>query len=139
MKSVTITEVEYVAYRLAKEHMLWDEPIPDFSSRFPNILESCLATPFQEFGGKKLYKGLIEKAAVLFYLMVKNHPFKNGNKRIAMVSLFYFLSKNKKWIEVDNQELYNFVKWVAASNPKLKEETVAAIRKFLSTYLQDFK
>jgi len=135
MKSITITEVEYVACRLAQEFMEWNEPIPDFGSRFPNILESCLATPFQKFGGKNLYTGLIEKASALFYLMIKNHPFQNGNKRIAMTALFYFLYKNKKWLKVDNRELYNFAKWVAESNPKLKEETLRAVQKFLKTYL----
>lgn len=137
MKTITITEVEYVAYRLAKQHLIWNEPIPDFNSRFPNILESCLAMPFQSFGSKKLYEGLLEKTAVLFYLMIKNRPFENGNKRIAMTTIFYFLYKNKKWIKVDNQELYNFAKWVAASNPKLKDETIAAIIKFLKTYIVD--
>jgi death-on-curing protein len=133
--SITIAEVEYVAFRLAKETMNWNEKIPDFSSRFPNILESCLAAPFQSFGGSKFYKGLIEKAAILFYLMVKNHPFENGNKRIAMTTLFYFLYKNKKWIRVDNRELYNFAKWVAESNPRLQKETAAAIQKFIKTYI----
>ncbi|OGZ34064.1 MAG: hypothetical protein A2174_03030 [Candidatus Portnoybacteria bacterium RBG_13_41_18] len=133
--SITITEVEYVAFRLAKETMTWDEKIPDFSSRFPNILESCLAVPFGSFGGRKFYKGLIEKSAMLFYLMIKNHPFQNGNKRIAMTTLFYFLFKNNKWIHVDNRELYNFAKWVAESNPRLRKETVAAIHKFIKTYI----
>jgi|SRR3989344_5623099 len=139
MRGVTIIEVEYIAHSLAQETMNWDEPIPDFSSRFPNILESCLATPFQSFGGKKLYKGILEKAAALFYLMIKNHPFQNGNKRIAMTTLFYFLYKNKKWLRVDNQELYNFAKWVAESNPKIKNEAVAAIQKFLKLYLVELK
>ena len=137
MKGITITEVEYVAHALAKETMGWGEPIPAFASRFPNILESCLAVPFQTFGKKVLYKGLIEKAATLFYLMIKNHPFENGNKRIAMTTLFYFLYKNKKWLRVDNRELYNFAKWVAESNPKLKEETVAATEKFVRTYISN--
>lgn len=137
MKSLSITEIEYVVYRLAKEFMEWDEPIPNFSSRYPNILESCLVTPFQTFAMRHLYKGLIEKAAILFYLMIKNHPFRNGNKRIAMTALFYFLYKNKKWLRVDNVELYNFAKWVAESNPKLKEETVQAISKFIKTYILD--
>jgi prophage maintenance system killer protein len=139
IKSITILEVEYVAHRLARETMKWNEPIPDFGSRFPGKLESCLAVPFQSFGGKLFYKGLVGKAAVLFYLMVKNHPFENGNKRIAMTTLFYFLRKNKKWVRVDNQELYNFAKWVAESNPKLKDETIAAIQKFLRTYITDLK
>lgn len=132
---ITIAEVEYVAHFLAKKFLEWNEPIPNFGSRFPNILESCLATPFQTFRKRGLYKSFIEKAAILFYLMIKNHPFQNGNKRIAMTALFYFLYKNKKWLRVDNKELYNFAKWVAESNPKLKKETVKAIEKFLKTYL----
>lgn len=139
IKSVSIIQVEYIAYRLAKEIMAWNEPIPNFSSRFPGILEGCLAAPFQTFGGKPFYKGLTGEAAVLFYLMVKNHPFKNGNKRIAMTTLFYFLYINKKWLKVDNQELYNFAKWVAESNPKLKKETTAAVNKFIKTYMVDLK
>ncbi|MBI2633876.1 MAG: type II toxin-antitoxin system death-on-curing family toxin [Parcubacteria group bacterium] len=137
MKPLTIVEVEYVAHSLAREMMNWDKPIPDFGTRRPNILEGYLISPFQSFGGKKLYKGLIEKTAILFYLMVKNHPFQNGNKRIAMTAMLYFLYRNKKWLRVDNQELYNFAKWVAESNPKLKEETVYATEKFIKTYLID--
>jgi death-on-curing family protein len=135
IKSLSIVEIEYVAHRLAKKIMNWNEPIPDFSARFPNKLESCLAVPFQTFGKRLLYKGLVEKASILFYLMVKNHPFENGNKRIAMTTIFYFLYKNNKWMRVDNQELYNFAKWVAQSNPKLKDETVLAIQKFIKTYI----
>lgn len=135
MKTISIAEVEYVAYSLARELMKWNEPIPDFETRFPNKLEGCLAAPFQTFNKKPLYRGLVERSAILFYLMVKNHPFQNGNKRIAMVTLLYFLRKNGKWIQVDQQELYNFAKWVAESNSKLKNETVLAIQKFLSSYL----
>lgn len=137
MKNVSIAEVEYIAHRLAEELLEWNEPIPKFSSRFPNILESCLLTPFQSFGRKPLYRGFLMKAAVLFYLMIKNHPFQNGNKRIAMTTLLYFLYKNGKWLKVDNQELYNFAKWVAASNPKVKTEVVSAVEKFIKTYIVD--
>jgi prophage maintenance system killer protein len=137
IKPISIIEVEYLAHKLAKEHLAFNEPIPDFTSRFPNILESCVLVPFQKFGGKVMYKGLIERAAILFYLMIKNHPFQNGNKRIAMTTLFVFLYKNKKWLKVDTKELYNFAVWVAQSNPKLKEETVSATKKFLNTYLVD--
>lgn len=135
IKRTSILEVEYIAYRLAEKLMGWNEPIPNFDSRFPNVLESCLVVPFQSFGGKKAYKGLIGKAAILFYLLIKNHPLQNGNKRIAMTTLLVFLHKNKRWFKVDDRELYNFAKWVAESNPKLKGETVLAIEKFIKTYL----
>lgn len=135
MKQLTIKEVEYLSFRLAKEIMSFNEPIPDFSTRFPNKLESCIATPFQSFSGKSLYSSIIEKAGILFYLMVKNHPFQNGNKRIAMTTLFVFFHKNGKWLEVNTQELYNFTIWIAQSPSKLKDETVKAIEKFLKTHI----
>ncbi|HOJ27023.1 MAG TPA: type II toxin-antitoxin system death-on-curing family toxin [Candidatus Saccharicenans sp.] len=135
METISVQEVEYIAHRLAQEMLTFDEPIPDFSSRFPNILESCLAVPFQSFSRKQLYPGLISKASILFYLLIKNHPFQNGNKRIAITTLFVFLYKNKKWIKVDTQELYNFAVWVAQSPAKVKDETVMAIERFLKTYL----
>ena len=135
MKTITVKDVEYIAFKLAHEMISYHEPIPDFSSRFPNILESCLATPFQSFAQKSLYPGFISKASILFYLMIKNHPFQNGNKRIAMTTLFVFLYKNRKWLKVDIQELYNFTVWIAQSPPKVKKETVQAIEKFLKIYM----
>ncbi|MFH0732343.1 MAG: type II toxin-antitoxin system death-on-curing family toxin [Candidatus Omnitrophota bacterium] len=135
MEIITLKEVEFIAFRLAKETLSFNEPIPDFSTRFPNILESCLLTPFQQFAKKDLYPSLISKASILFYLMVKNHPFQNGNKRIAMTALFVFLYKNKKWIKADKQELYNFTIWIAQSPAKLKDETVKAVEKFLKVHI----
>lgn len=135
MKTITLKEVEYIVFKLAQKKFSFDEPIPDFSSRFPHILESCLAVPFQRFSGKSLYPTLISKAAMLFYLLIKNHPFQNGNKRIAMTTLLVFLYRNGKWIKVDTQELYNFTVWVAQSPRTVKEETVKATEKFLKTYL----
>ena len=139
IKALSIAEVEYIAFKLAKELMTYNEPIPDFTTRYPNILESCLAVPFQTFGRKHFYKGIVGKAAILFYLIIKNHPFQNGNKRIAMTTLFYFLYKNQKWLRVDNKELYNFAVWVAESNPRLKKETIQAIETFIRVYLVNLK
>jgi death-on-curing family protein len=135
MKNITVREIEHVAMRLAVELLSFNEPIPDYSTRIPHILESCLAAPFQTFGGKALYPSVLDKAALLFYLMVKNHPFQNGNKRIAMTSLLVFLYLNKKWLRVDTQALFNFTVWVAASPAQLKDDTVRAIMKFLKIHL----
>jgi len=135
MKIITVKEVEYIALVLAKEMFSFNEPIPDFSTRFPYVLESCLATPFQSFSRRSLYPTFVSKASMLFYLMIKNHPFQNGNKRIAMTTLFVFLYKNKKWMKINHQELYNFTVWIAQSPAKLKEETVKAIEKFLKIHI----
>ena len=137
MKSIGLKDVEELSFMLAKEHFSFDEPIPDFSTRYPGILESCLATPFVKFGRKFLYRTLTAKASMLFYLMIKNHPFQNGNKRIAMTTLFVFLHKNGKWLAVDEQGLYNFTVWVAASPREAKDGVVIAIEKYLNTYISD--
>ena len=138
MKTITIKEIEFLALRLARE-LPFEEPIPDFSTRFLNILESCLAAPFQKFSKKSLYPNLISKVSVLFYLMIKNHPFQNGNKRIAMTTLLVFLFMNKKWIRADIQELFDFSIWVASSHPRLNNEVVRAIEKFLKLHIIDSK
>ena len=135
MNEITFEEVEHLAFRMAREMLAYDEPIPDFSTRFAGSLESCLAVPFQRFGGKTPYTTLTAKAAILFYLMIKNHPFQNGNKRIAMMTLFVFLHNNDKWIAVDEKELYNFTVWVAESPPTVKDATFAAIEFFLKKYI----
>lgn len=135
MRKVKVSDVKYLALRLAQEHLSFSEPIPDFSTRFPNILESCVLTPFQTFSGKDLYPSLVAKASVLFYLMIKNHPFQNGNKRIAMTTLLVSLFFNGKWLRVDTQGLYNFTVWVAQSPSMVKDQVVDAIQKFIRTHL----
>lgn len=54
-----------------------------------------------------------------------------------MTTLFVFLYKNKKWMKVNTQELYNFTIWVAQSPPRVKDETVKAVGKFLKAYMVD--
>ena len=117
--------------------MTFNEPIPDFSTRFPNILESCLATPFQSFSKRPLYKGLIAKASILFYLMLKNHPYQNGNKRIAITTLLVFLDLNRKWLNAKLDEFYELSVRVAASKPSEFNDLVASIKGFLKSHMVD--
>jgi len=134
---LTVKEIEFISFRLAQELMPFDEPIPDFSTRFPSVLEGCLSVPFQRGFGRSFYTRLIPKASILFYLLIKNHPFQNGNERIAVTTLLVFLSKNGKWLKADTQDLYNFTVWVAQSPARLKDETVKAIEKYLKLHIVD--
>ena len=119
--------------------MTYDEPIPEFGTRFPNILESCIDTPFMQFNKKDLYRGIIGKASVLFYFIIKNHPFQNGNKRIAVMTMLYLLYKNNKWIKMSNENLYNFAKGIAKSKPASREKIIIQIQKTLKKHLTDLK
>lgn len=136
---LTLLQVELVAHSLAQELMNWDEPIPSFDTRFPDRLESCLKTPFQKFDGKSLYRGIVGKGAILFYLMVKNHPFQNGNKRIAVMTLLYFVHKNSYWLNVDNDVFYNFANDVAKGDPTEKDKVMIMIRSFIRRHLERSK
>lgn len=135
---ITIAEVEYTAFNLAEKLMTWDEPIPEFGSRFTGVLESCLTVPFSSFSKKDLYRGLISKGSILFYLMIKNHPFQNGNKRIAVMCLLYFLYKNGKWIYISNERLYRFAKHVAGSKPHKRESVTKNIESFLRANIKNW-
>jgi prophage maintenance system killer protein len=59
-----------------------------------NSFKSSVATIYQTFGGRELYPSLEEKAAMLLYLVVKNHSFTDGNKRIAAYLFLWFMQKN---------------------------------------------
>ena len=137
VKRVTVKEVEQITFKMVQEMLSFNEPIPDFSTRTPNILESSLAATFQTIEGKFLYPGFLTRAGMLFYLMIKNHPFKNGNKRIAITTLLTFLFANKKWLKADVQELYNFTVWIAQSPAQFKDEAVKAVEKFLRTHVTE--
>jgi death-on-curing family protein len=123
-----------VAHRLAQELMEYGEPIPPFNTRYPDKLESCLKTPFQTFQRKSLYRTFEMKAAMLFYLMIKNHPFQNGNKRVAVVTLLYFLVQNGRRLEVNNKKLYEFAKEIASSDARNKDPEVLKICDFIVQY-----
>jgi len=136
VKVITLLDVEYVSFRLAKELMAFNEPIPDFGTRYPGKLEGCLVVPFQQFENKDLYPDLISKASILFYLMVKDHPFFNGNKRIALTTMLVFLYLNNYWFDVNinDEKMYKFAIGVAKSKPGDKDETLKDIQNFIRTH-----
>jgi len=135
VKTISVEIIKYMAHTLAVKTISWNEPIPPFETRYPNVLESCIGVPFQKFERKSFYRGLVGKAAILFYLLIKNHPFQNGNKRIAVTALLVFLYLNNKWLNADKTELYNFALWVAQSPVEAKEEIIKYIEKFINKRL----
>jgi len=138
MKAITVFEVEHIAFVVTRKLFSFNQPIPEFKTRYPNTLESCLAIPFQTFDGKDLYPSFIKKVSVMFYLMNKNHPFQNGNKRIAVTTLLYALSENKKWLRVNTAKLYETAVWVAESIPDAKDEVIQHIERFITQNLVSY-
>lgn len=139
IQPLSVGEVEQIAHSLALRWFRQDEPLPEFSTRFPDRLESCLQQPFIEFSGLNPYPELIDKASILFYLMVKDHPFMNGNKRLAVTAMLVLLAKNDQWIDTDPFTLYELAKYVASSKPKDKEQILIRINTFLRLHLVNFR
>ena len=69
--------------------------------------------------------------------MIKDHPFQNGNKRIAITTLFFLLYLSDKWLQVDMADLHHFTVRVAESKPEDKNLMVAAITGLVSTNMID--
>ena len=99
-------------------------------------LESIIGNIYQSFAGQDIYKSIEEKGANFLYLVVKNHVFADGNKRIAATLFIYFLNyygilyKNNKQT-IDNNTLTALTLLIAESNPKEKEIIIDLVMNFL--------
>ena len=100
-------------------------------------LESIIRNIYQSFDGQDIYKSIEEKAANFLYLIVKNHVFADGNKRIAATLFIYFLNfYGILYIDgkqsIDNNTLTALTLLIAESNPKEKEIIIELIMNFLN-------
>ena len=102
-------------------------------------LQSVVATIYQSFAGQDLYPTLEEKAANLLYLVVKDHPLADGNKRSAAALFVEFLDRNAALYQADgtarvsNNALAAMTLMVAMSSPQEKDLMVALIQRMINT------
>ena len=81
-------------------------------------LESAISRPFMTFDSVEHYPEPIDKAAAIFESLIINHPFIDGNKRIAYLMLRLFLLESGRDITASQDEKYNMT--IAASKGELK-------------------
>jgi len=88
-----------------------DDPISPPGIRSLNLLESACYRPLTAIGKTEKYPSIEQKAAALFHSLTKNHPFHNGNKRTAVVTLLMLLHRNDRILSmsVNDNTLYDFV------------------------------
>jgi len=92
--------------------------------------ESSVRQIYQSFDGKELYPSIEHKAAILLYLVVKNHSFVDGNKRIAAALFLYFLAKNELLFSptggryISDEGLAALTLLIAISKPEEKDTMV---------------
>ena len=73
------------------------------------LLDSALAQPKMTFGGKYVYTTLFDKCAAYGFHVCRNHPFVDGNKRVAFVLMDIFLQKNGWEIVCPEEEVYTMM------------------------------
>ncbi len=99
-------------------------------------LASIINDIYQTFNGIDVYNSIEEKAANFLYMIVKNHVFIDGNKRIAATLFIYFLQFNNILFKennpvIDNNTLASLTLLIAESNPKEKETIIDLVTNFL--------
>lgn len=89
--------------------------------RDEGLLQSALAQPFMSFDGQDLYPTIAEKAARLAFGLARNHPFLDGNKRVAAACLGAFLRLNGHVFKPEADELLAIFLGVAAGTISVED------------------
>lgn len=123
-KAIVISEREFLAII---DNMKGSFASDVFAKPKDDSFASSIGQIYQTFDNKDLYETLEEKAAMLLYLIVKNHSFVDGNKRIGASCFLHFLNKNGLLYDsfghpvIDDATLFSLTLLVAESNPSEKE------------------
>ena len=104
-----------------------------FANEKDDSFKSSIGQIYQTFGGQDLYPSVEEKAAMLLYLVTKNHSFSDGNKRIAATLFLWFMNENGILYDdmhnkrIDDATLVALTLLIAESRPEEKDTMVKVI------------
>lgn len=135
---LTYEEAIKVISKIKEELIAKKEAGNLFGQEKGNKFKGILATIYQTFGGEELYTSLEEKAAHLLYFIIKDHPFVDGNKRIASFLFVYFLDKNNFLYRSNGEKKINdnaltaLALLIAISNPNEKDKLIKMITNFVA-------
>ena len=129
---------QFVISEIRKELMNKKEAGDLFGQEPSEKLKSIIGNLRQTFGGKELYPSLEEKASHLLYLIIKDHPFIDGNKRIASFLFVYFLDKNNYLYrqsgekKINDNALVALALLIAVSDPHDKDTLIKIVTHLLT-------
>jgi prophage maintenance system killer protein len=109
-----------------------------FGQKRSGSFEGIIKGLYQTFGGKELYPTIEDKASHILYLIIKDHPFSDGNKRTAAFLFVYFLDKSNYLFrssgerKINDNALAALALLIAESNPKEKEMMIKIIKKLIA-------
>lgn len=135
---INYEDASQVIKKIKEDLIIKKEASELFGLESGNQFKAILRNLYQTFGGKDLYPSLEEKAAHLLYFIIKDHPFSDGNKRIASFLFVYYLDRNnflyKKTGErkINDNALTALALLIAISNPEEKEKMIKITTNLLS-------
>lgn len=139
VRELSAEDVRGMAIRLRKEYP--DDTL--LGQERGDALERIIGAVYQSFAGQDLYPTVEEKAAHLLYFMVKDHPFADGNKRIAAATFVGFLEENAAAFGGDggpvvtNNDLAAITLLIAVSDPGEKELMIDLVERMLTVREND--
>jgi len=127
-----------IIYQIRKNLIAKKQAGELFARETKGYFRGIIGSLYQTFDKRELYPTIEDKAAHLLYLTIKNHPFFDGNKRVASFLFVYFLDKSnylfKKSGErkINDNALTALALFIAESNPKDKVVMVKIIKNLLA-------
>jgi prophage maintenance system killer protein len=109
-----------------------------FGNERDKNFEGIINNIYQTFDGTELYPSLEDKAVSLLYLIIKDHPFSDGNKRIASFLFIYFLDKTNALYRKNGEKRINdnalvaLALLIAESDPSEKEILINIVKNLIS-------
>ncbi|MCI5150943.1 MAG: hypothetical protein D3916_16430 [Candidatus Electrothrix sp. MAN1_4] len=122
-----LDEVREAVDSLRQELLERDEATDIFGHEREHGLAGILGAVQQSFGGQDVYPSIEEKAAHLLYFIIKDHPFTDGNKRIASFLFLLFLQSNQHRSMPDDKALVALTLLIASSAPEQKDLLVRLV------------
>jgi prophage maintenance system killer protein len=113
LRLLEVDEVERIHWTIAYDFADTSDPIAPAGVRFPDLLASALGRPLTGIGADRKYPTVEMATAALMHSLVHNHPFYNGNKRTAVVSMLSQLDQNGLMLTSSESELFNWTIRVA--------------------------
>jgi death-on-curing family protein len=132
-KTLPVAEAEEMITRMREEIGAGEL----FGKVRENGLDAVLGALYQSFDGRDVYRTVAEKAANLLYLVIKDHPFYDGNKRIGSFLFIVFLTINdfnlteKGECKISDRALVAIALMIAESEPREKEVITALVARLL--------
>ncbi len=131
-------EVKMLIEEIKKDLIAKNEASDLFGQENRDDFKAIINNVYQTFDNKELYSSLEEKAAHILYLVIKDHPFVDGNKRIGSFLFIYYLDKNNYLYKTNGEKKINdnalttLALLIAVSKPREKDKLIKIVTNLLS-------